>query len=416
MLLYRFEKDEPKRIESLENGKLWMSLPSVFNDPLDCRLKLDDKTDMSTFKIERLKSAARELYQQYGESGWRACLLDESVIAKIQEWIDDPDNFYGQHPDGTSKNPPFLDLIEQKIKGFGIQCFSEVCDSPLMWSHYANVHTSFCIEYECNQMDVVSRSNGDFSIFPAIYTSQLPEFTLNEVLFTPDEVTSRLIATKSDHWSYEREHRLVFFPCSAKERGQSVDLPEGLKVKSIIAGINTKSETLQRLQAAASKLGVAFEQMQRANRYYSLVRTPYEYTLENPDKAKFDQAKSIFVAKITATKLGEIDPESLAKIKGEMSIADDVNIIEVTFEQVKSLKGDVHAANTLLATLSSSQSLGKDIPITPGGEYLFLLSNEHDVWEVCLHKVFGKYIPKTYEQLNNFSRYATASMNQPAKA
>jgi len=262
---YRYEKPDNDRIETLREGKIWMSLPSSFNDPLDCQLRIVDKTEFSTFKEERIKRAANVLYEEYGEDG-KAWLLDDAIVAEIRNWTDG-------RSESTDK-PHFLKLVEQRIQKFGVQCFSELVDSPLMWSHYADVHKGFCIEYEYHPLDLAFSNNSEFAMSPAIYTSQLQEFHLNEVLFSPKEVAHKLYATKSQHWSYEKEHRLIYFPCTAtvKECGQKVDLPEGLKVKSIISGINTEQKIKNELKVVASELKVNFEQMEMSKKYYTLVK------------------------------------------------------------------------------------------------------------------------------------------------
>lgn len=263
MLLYRYEKSASDRIETLSKKKIWMALPSSFNDPLDCHLRIVDKTEFSTFKIDNIKRAANILYEEYGKDE-RAWLLSENIVAEIRNWANETSLF-------TDK-PYFLKLIENRIENFGVQCFSELFDSPLMWSHYADAYKGFCIEYEHTPMELAISNNSEFAMSPATYTSQLPEFHLNEVLFSPKEVTHKLYATKSEHWSYEKEHRLIYFPCNAtkEERGQKVDLPKGLKVKSIILGINTEEPIKEELRKVALKLEVNCEQMEMSKKYYSL--------------------------------------------------------------------------------------------------------------------------------------------------
>lgn len=39
MKLYRFEKCEDKRIKTIAEGKLWLSMPNQFNDLYDSRLR-----------------------------------------------------------------------------------------------------------------------------------------------------------------------------------------------------------------------------------------------------------------------------------------------------------------------------------------------------------------------------------------
>lgn len=269
MFLYRYEKAECNRIKTLHDGEIWMSLPSSFNDPLDCQLKISNEIGMSTFNEERLKKATMALYENYGESGLRSLFLSEDIIISIREWADGSDVF-------ARNKPSFINLMEEKVKGFGIQCFSELVDSQLMWSHYADSHKGFCIEYDYSPMGLAAGNKSDFAMSPAIYTSLLPEFSLSEVIFSPEEVIPKFYTTKSDYWSYEREYRLIYFACSAEgaSSGQRVNLPQGLSVRSIIAGMNIDSNRYGDLKEVAHYLGASFEKMELDSRSYSLIRKP----------------------------------------------------------------------------------------------------------------------------------------------
>lgn len=266
MKLYRFERPDQFRIDTLKRNEIWMARPESFNDPLDCRLKINDKTECSTFDKKNIKLAAKSLYEKYNisEGAW---LITEEILESIESWILGHD----LSPALTGK-PYFLTLIEDRILSFGVQCFSEAgYTNPLMWAHYALNHQGFCIEYEYKAWSLVSKNGGRFSMSPAIYTSQLPEFNLMEILFSPREVTKKLYATKSDHWSYEREHRLVYFPCDPSNGscGESVALPEGLEVTKIIAGLNSKS-IKNELDNAAKSLNIPIEQIKLSDSSYDL--------------------------------------------------------------------------------------------------------------------------------------------------
>ncbi|WP_276681050.1 DUF2971 domain-containing protein [Thalassolituus oleivorans] len=266
MKLYRVERPDQFRIETLKRNEIWMARPESFNDPLDCRLTINDKTEHSTFNEENIKSAAKSLYEDYKvlEGAW---LITDDILKNIESWVSGHDETLAL--DGK---PYFLTLIENRILEFGLQCFSETgYKNPLMWAHYALNHKGFCIEYEYEAWTLATKNSFDFSMSPAIYTSKLPEFNLMEVLFSPREVTTKLYASKSEHWSYEREYRLVYFPCSPAigEQGQSVPLPRGLKVTKIIAGLNSRA-IKNELEIAAKSLDIPILQIKLSNSNYDL--------------------------------------------------------------------------------------------------------------------------------------------------
>ena len=82
-----------------------------------------------------------------------------------------------------------------------------------MWSHYANFHQGFCIEY-----DITQYPYGDFRsrfLYPIIYSdkmvdvTELFEFSIKNESFN-NLYYSLAALVKSTEWSYENEWRLVF--------------------------------------------------------------------------------------------------------------------------------------------------------------------------------------------------------------
>ena len=63
---------------------------------------------------------------------------------------------------GCNLKMPLLDVfcnglkakIDDLRKGLAVVCFTEDVKSILMWSHYANNHRGFCIEYKLAQTDL----------------------------------------------------------------------------------------------------------------------------------------------------------------------------------------------------------------------------------------------------------------------
>ena len=67
--------------------------------------------------------------------------------------------------------------IDDLKKGLAVVCFTEDVKSILMWSHYANNHRGFCIEYKLAQTDLSKQ------IRKVIYSSErhyLRDEDLNE--------------------------------------------------------------------------------------------------------------------------------------------------------------------------------------------------------------------------------------------
>ena len=102
---------------------------------------------------------------------------------------------------------------------FAITCFSKKSDEILMWSHYANKHTGFCVEYDFSKC---TNWAALITLFPVIYSKNRPHFPMSifeqsnnfkdiTVKEGNDSIISliRLLLIKSDIWSYEEEWRII---------------------------------------------------------------------------------------------------------------------------------------------------------------------------------------------------------------
>ena len=79
---------------------------------------------------------------------------------------------------------------------------TEKYDSPLMWAHYANSHTGFCVGYAKDEIKAISTRFDKVS-----YKSQPHKVNLEQI--NMEEIES-LLYIKSEDWRYEEEWRAVY--------------------------------------------------------------------------------------------------------------------------------------------------------------------------------------------------------------
>ena len=138
-------------------------------------------------------------------------------------------------------------------KTFAICCFSEASDNVLMWSHYGNKHTGFCVEYDfsrCKDLDALIR------LFPVQYTNERPSiptdlFDLSDIKNIKVAIGNKvipdlmmLLLTKSRIWEYENEWRIIGDQANLKD-GHIQDLPieSGIYLGANISSINAERIT-----------------------------------------------------------------------------------------------------------------------------------------------------------------------------
>lgn len=108
----------------------------------------------------------------------------------------------------------FLNVIRHHMaKTFGIICFSEMYNDPLLWSHYADRCKGICLGF-----DVIRILNNNTNSFIMKVEYEQERFDHNDMGFTFRSMTdmsinrdslSQLITTKHCTWKYEEESRLI---------------------------------------------------------------------------------------------------------------------------------------------------------------------------------------------------------------
>ena len=118
--LYKYYRDQPLNLNSVMSNKMWYSAPRNFNDAFDCDIAIDEQAIFNNLLP--------------------AISGGKTIRKGSPAWIQLKSNLHKQI---TLLENTFAD---QK-SSMGITCLSEVPDSLLMWSHYANNHRGFCVSY-----------------------------------------------------------------------------------------------------------------------------------------------------------------------------------------------------------------------------------------------------------------------------
>jgi len=103
------------------------------------------------------------------------------------------------------------DLVNTLKSKHKICSFSEINDSILIWSHYADYHKGFCTEYSFTDLPCDNQLSK--YIFPVIYSPKLYNITPCMINSPKSNynILSRLLLylRKSEEWKYQKEWRLV---------------------------------------------------------------------------------------------------------------------------------------------------------------------------------------------------------------
>lgn len=171
------------------HNELYFSASEDFNDPFDCKFQVSlrgPKNKRKQFSDGILKKHHPHLNRK----GRRTTFRQEGKNVTQPEFED-----------------ATRDKMLQDLKRWGICCMSEVNDNILMWSHYANAHHGFCLEFSTRQDQVqfgVEFPKEILIPLPVIYSRQYP--IVNPIV---GHSLNETLLTKAKQWKYEREWRII---------------------------------------------------------------------------------------------------------------------------------------------------------------------------------------------------------------
>ncbi len=159
-----------------------------------------------------------------------------------------------------------------------VTCLSERMDSPLMWSHYANKHYGFCLEYDFTH-SIIKRypdlNMAKIMLLPVIYSEKRPllskALTDSKVMFQymktkkmPNEFIESMVyglLFKSLDWSYEKEWRIIGL--NMEKPAMKLPVP-----RKLFLGANIEEPTRTRLIEIAKKKHIpVFQMMLSSDKY-----------------------------------------------------------------------------------------------------------------------------------------------------
>ena len=221
--------------------EIYFPPPASFNDPFDCRPAFSfDVSD------EELVADYIRIAKKHGPP-----MSDRELHEDAMKMLADP----ARNP----KNPDVCAAIQDRhsevmTNAVGVFCVSTVRDDILMWSHYADCHRGICLEFDglgklmAHAQKVVYTEERRFIRMPG-----------------DDNDTSleKALLTKSKHWEYEQEWRLI-----AYKNGPGVQKFRPENLTGIIVGAQASNKAIQNVREWIEKHPTFIDLYQaRVNRY-----------------------------------------------------------------------------------------------------------------------------------------------------
>jgi len=201
---------------------VWLTAPEDFNDPYDSAIRVAYTQLRANIGRSIFSRSLPRLQEHLSPDELREASVAEDPIVALAPVLlsksgtlntDDQKLLLDLLSRFQQESTKQLDALNNGFRNhLSVCCFSATDRSIVMWSHYADRHRGFCLEYDVAAMpstDVRRRL-----LFPVIYSSNLFDATpyfLQASTGNPFNNLYLLLASihKAQEWEYEQEWRFV---------------------------------------------------------------------------------------------------------------------------------------------------------------------------------------------------------------
>ena len=245
----------PEAIERVEQillrDEICFAPSSSFNDPFDL-----NPVFLLDASVEKQRDDFLRLSRKF-----RPDLSDEKHLAEADRVMK------------TSLSPSDIEVTTNTIQRehqramstlVGTFCVSEKCDDLLVWAHYADSHRGVCLEFD---------GFGALMAHAQKVNYQSTRQPINPYVDDRDAMLTKALLTKSEHWNYEVEWRLL-----RVDEGPGLVRFRPNNLTGVVVGALATNETIRTLKNWASKRFVPLK-MYRArtsNKEFKLLVDPFK--------------------------------------------------------------------------------------------------------------------------------------------
>lgn len=299
--LFRYRSCTEMNMDAFNEDKLYAVTPDKFNDPYDSLFRYDKEKLRELALLCTSKEYIVSLRDYFHSGGdfpevLRAILPQElldnfrnNLLTINNDAIDIIEKNFGPIKEFLSNSIDKLtDEAVKTVKQLAyIACFSESIRSVTMWSHYADSHKGFSLEYNtnsfrlrCQNCDMMKQCNkaAVCNIYPVIYHRHRYDATdylawyIAKGLGVPIKnsdifATSKSLMYKFPQWSYEREWRLIVSKMNEFQDKSPVCI-YNIRPTAIYYGANIAPINRKLLHIMAKEKGINEYQMYIDNKSY----------------------------------------------------------------------------------------------------------------------------------------------------
>lgn len=306
--LYRYRACNEDNFKTLQDDKFLLTKPTLFNDPYDSLLFIDRQKIISELTKNQEYDIVEKLQNDAQFKEVQIQLLGKDFVEKYA--------FLQPFKNSTEKEvykkasekiyTKFVDeLIDESLKSMKqsslVACLSEDFESILMWSHYADNHRGFALNYDFkSRYSIKTKIPGikatefaDKKLFPVRYSDERFDATYYiEFHFIDNYFRSiglkinkpffdklfyyKILLFKSSNWAYEKEWRIISQTnIDYKDQKPDISFINEIKPKEILLGSKISNENRYKLLKISEQKKIPIYQMnlEPFEKEYKLTKT-----------------------------------------------------------------------------------------------------------------------------------------------
>lgn len=252
MKLYKYL--HPDRIDVLKNRAIRFSPPNAFNDPFEFKPALSGLAPdsyISAYMKENLESMVESELSKLPKH-IRSQIPNSKFQEFVKLYLKNNSEAFNSVLD-KAKEHFSAALTKTSNELIGVLSLTEKADNLLMWSHYAESHSGYCIGFNSNHSFFDRKRSKDDEFYHLRKVEYLPHRPTKAMI---DINGTDIFLLKSNIWEYEQEWRMCAVLSDADTIINGIYPPVHLfnfpadLVEEVIIGVNAKASLTESILKA----------------------------------------------------------------------------------------------------------------------------------------------------------------------
>lgn len=216
--LWKYRPNNTFTDDIFQSQALYFPYPTQLNDPFDCQIQPVSCTPAEVTAFVQQHNAGKS---------------NSEIRATVAEATKSPAAF--RHSINES--------MRKFINKVGVCSFTTNFDNLLMWAHYTESHKGLCLGFDVTQAP-------DLFTIP-LKVQYAPTYPVYNHLTDSMQMANKVLAAKSDHWTYEEEVRVMKVPMPHNQKASF----NPLALREVLFGCNMSADERQRIKHLAKNNG-----------------------------------------------------------------------------------------------------------------------------------------------------------------